>query len=134
MTRRMLDTNTVSYILSARYPAVDRRLRDADPAGLCVSAITFGEVSFGLARRPEATRLRRMAGLFFAEVETLPWTAETGDAYGRLRSRMRQMGKALSPLDMLIAAHAVEAGATLVTSDAAFSHVPGLGAEDWTAN
>ena len=131
MTRRMLDTNTVSHILSGRYAAVDERLRESDPAGLCVSAITFGEVSFGLARRPDATRLRKMTDAFFAEVETLPWTSDTGAAYGRLRSKMQAEGKALSPLDMLIAAHAVEAGAVLVTSDRAFAPVPGLTVEDW---
>jgi tRNA(fMet)-specific endonuclease VapC len=32
---------------------------------------------------------------------------------------------------MLIAAHALEAGATLVTSDRAFRFVPGLMVENW---
>jgi tRNA(fMet)-specific endonuclease VapC len=34
--------------------------------------------------------------------------------------------------DMLIAAHALSLGATLVTSDAAFRHVPDLIVEDWS--
>jgi tRNA(fMet)-specific endonuclease VapC len=46
---------------------------------------------------------------------------------------MRRAGKALQPLDMLIAAHALDAGATLVTNGRAFRHVPGLEIEDWTA-
>jgi tRNA(fMet)-specific endonuclease VapC len=46
---------------------------------------------------------------------------------------MEQSGKSLQPLDMLIAAHALEAGATLVTNDRAFRHVPGLEIDDWTA-
>jgi len=42
-------------------------------------------------------------------------------------------GLALQPLDMLIAAHALEAGAVLVSADRAFRFVPGLTVEDWTA-
>ena len=32
--RRMLDTNTVSYILTGRYPSVDARLKAASPDDL----------------------------------------------------------------------------------------------------
>jgi tRNA(fMet)-specific endonuclease VapC len=46
---------------------------------------------------------------------------------------MERAVKSLAPLDMLIAAHALEAGATLVTNDRAFRHVPGLETADWTA-
>lgn len=53
--------------------------------------------------------------------------------YGELRAAMRRIGRGLQPLDMLIAAHALEAGAVLVSSDSAFRHVPGLAVEDWTA-
>ena len=49
-----------------------------------------------------------------------------------LRATMERSGKSLAPLDMLIAAHALEAGATLVSSDRAFRHIPGLTVEDWT--
>ena len=69
---------------------------------------------------------------FFREVLVLPWTEATSEVYGRLRAEMRRLGKALQPLDMLIAAHALEAGATLVSSDGAFRYVPGLTVEDWT--
>lgn len=43
--------------------------------------------------------------------------------HGRLRAGMLQLGKALSPIDMLIAAHALEVGATLVSNDSAFANV-----------
>jgi tRNA(fMet)-specific endonuclease VapC len=46
---------------------------------------------------------------------------------------MERSGKSLASLDLLIASHALEAGATLVTNDGAFRHVPGLRIEDWTA-
>jgi predicted nucleic acid-binding protein len=41
-------------------------------------------------------------------------------------------GTVLGALDMMIAAHAMANGLTLVTRDQAFSMVPGLPLDDWT--
>jgi tRNA(fMet)-specific endonuclease VapC len=45
---------------------------------------------------------------------------------------MERHGKILGPLELLIAAHALHVGATLVTNDRAFGMVVGLQIEDWT--
>lgn len=39
MTRRMLDTNTVSHLLR-RHPAVTRRVQSTPITALCISAVT----------------------------------------------------------------------------------------------
>ena len=130
--RYMLDTNTVSQAVSKRSPHVLRHLRKWPLKDLCVSAIAFGEVQFGLADKPEATRLAETTADLFAEIDVLPWTEETARVYGQLRASMKRGGKSLSPLDMLIAAHALATGATLVTADRAFRHVPNLDIDDWS--
>ncbi len=127
----MLDTNAVSAFMRGRSPALDRRIVEIDRDALVISAVAYGETNYGLALRQEAVRLHAMARALFERVSILAWTPETAERYGRLRAEMRSIGKSLQPLDMLIAAHALEAGATLVTSDRAFSHVPGLAVEDW---
>jgi tRNA(fMet)-specific endonuclease VapC len=128
----MLDTNTVSALISKRSFLVRERVARAGLARLCVSSLVFGEVRYGLSNNPKATRLADTAAKFFSEVAILSWTFETGAIYGELRTAMRRRGKSLGPLDMLIAAHALDAGAVLVSSDRAFRHVPGLTVEDWT--
>jgi tRNA(fMet)-specific endonuclease VapC len=133
MTIWMLDTNVVSNAVHRRSAALAERLLRVPTNQLCVSSISYGETRFGQAQRPASTRLAEAIADFFTEVAVLPWTRETALAYGDLRLVMKRLGKALQPLDMLIAAHAVEAGATLVTNDRAFRHVPGLEIEDWTA-
>jgi tRNA(fMet)-specific endonuclease VapC len=45
---------------------------------------------------------------------------------------MQCKGKILAPLDLLIAVHAMGAGATLVTNDRAFGQLIDLSIEDWT--
>jgi tRNA(fMet)-specific endonuclease VapC len=49
-----------------------------------------------------------------------------------LRAALEAAGTPLGGMDTLIAAHALAIGATLVTNDHAFQHVPGLTVEDWT--
>lgn len=129
MIRRMLDTNTVSYLIRDD-------LRNAPPGDVqarafFISAITEGELLFGVNRRPDATRLNALIEGFVRSVEIMPFDHAAAACYGELRAVMRRAGKALTSLDMLIAAHALSLGATLVTSDQAFRHVPGLAVEDW---
>lgn len=61
----------------------------------------------------------------------MPFDSETAQAFALLRVDMARAGKSLTHLDMLIAAHARSIDATLVTSDRAFTHVPGLRVENW---
>lgn len=133
MTALMLDTNTVSEIVSYRRPDFRVRLRADFGRGVVVSAISYGETMYGLSKNPDATRIALMTAAFFAETTIVPFTSACAERYGTLRAEMRRLGRALQPLDMLIAAHALETGTTLVSSDRAFRFVPGLSVEDWTA-
>jgi tRNA(fMet)-specific endonuclease VapC len=131
MKRYMLDTNTVSHLLK-QHPAVVRRVVAAPMASLCVSAITAGELCFGLAKRPDAKRLQLAVGEFLRRVDVLPWDSATAEHYGTVRADLERKGKTLASLDLLIAAHALSLAAVLVTSDRAFGQVAGLRVEDWS--
>jgi tRNA(fMet)-specific endonuclease VapC len=101
-------------------------------ASLYVSAITEGELFFGLAKRPDARRLHAIVGEFLKRVEVLPWDSTVTRQYGIVRADMERNGRALAPPDLLIAAHALAVGAILVSSDKAFGLVPNLSFEDWS--
>lgn len=128
----LLDTNILSVIALDRSKKADERFVAATLDRVVTSVLVEGELLYGLALRPDNRRLRDTVLPLLAELTVLEWTRSTAKTYGRLRAGMRQLGKALSPLDMLIAAHALEVGATLVSNDSAFAHVPGLTVEDWT--
>lgn len=130
MTLYMLDTNTVSYLVKGRLDK-ERRFKVNRIADFCISAITEGELLFGVMRRPGADRLEQLIRQFLARVETLPFDSETAGRFALLRVEMQKTGKSVDSFDMLIAAHALSVDATLVTSDKAFSHVPGLRTENW---
>jgi tRNA(fMet)-specific endonuclease VapC len=130
--RYLLDTNTISYAASGRSSRALQRITERLPGEVLISCISCAEIWYGLNRKPGATKLERATGALFVEAEILPWTINTARSYAELRTQMERSGKSLAPLDMLIAAHALEAGATLVTNDRAFRYVPGLAVEDWT--
>ena len=99
---------------------------------LCISAITQGEMLFGLARRPDAIALHDVVREFLRRVDVLPWDADTAEVYGPVRAAAQREGRVLAPVDLLIGAHALGIGAILVTNDRAFSQLAGLSIEDWT--
>lgn len=131
MTWYMLDTNTVSHLIK-EHPAVVRRVLAAPMASLCISAITEGELLFGLAKRPDAKRLHLAVRELLRRVDVLPWNTSVAERYGRVRADMARDGKVLAPLDLLIATHALAVGAVLVSNDRAFGQVAELQLEDWT--
>src|SRR5665213_1290042 len=133
LSRCMLDTNTVSYIIKGHPPVVRERLAAVPMADLCSSAITEGELRFGLAKRPDAANLGRGIAEFLLRVDILPWDSAAAERYGALRALLERTGKPLGNLDTLIAAHALATAARLVTSDGAFKRVPELAVVDWTA-
>jgi tRNA(fMet)-specific endonuclease VapC len=131
MTRLyLLDTNTVSYLIK-RHPQVTQHLLAVPMHSVCISAITAGELAFGLAKRPEAVALKAAVNEFLRRVEVLPWDATVALTYGALRAQMQSKGTPLAALDMQIAAHALHVNATLVTSDHAFLHIDQLLVENW---
>jgi len=59
-------------------------------------------------------------------VEFLPVTLETADRFGRVAALLRKKGRPIPTNDIWIAAHAMESGAELLSSDDHFEHVDGL--------
>ena len=131
MTLYMLDTNTVSRLLK-KDPMAMQRAKDVPIASLCISAITEGELLYGLAKRPEALPLHVAVREFLGCVDVLPWDEGVAEHYARIRASLERKGKTLAPLDLLIASHAESIGAVLVTNDQAFRLVGNLRVEDWT--
>ena len=123
----MLDTNTMSYIVRGKSPAARAKLYrlQGDEIG-CISVITEAELRYGTSKRaPGSTRLAALNTLF-DKLRILPWGSAETLVYGDLRAKLERAGKLLGNLDMLIAAHAISANATLVTRDKAFAQVEDL--------
>lgn len=131
MNRYMLDTNTVSHLLR-KNPKVVEKVMTLPMSSLCISAITEGELLFGLAKRPENKKLAIVVREFLKRVNSLPWDSVVADRYGPVKAEIEKHGRIVAPLDLLIATHALAISAVMVTNDGAFRHVAELELEDWT--
>ena len=144
----MLDTNALVLLvrsLRARPGAppsvrekgarILARTREAIEAGAAVgvSAITVSELEYGASKSTRSVRERRAVSRILAPFELLDYDAvRTPRHYGQIRATLEARGTPIGAMDLLIAAHAMAAGATLVTSNAGeFGRVEGLRCEDW---
>ena len=126
----LLDTNIASLYI--RSEQLDARIQRISIESLCISAVTEGELFYGLAKKPLATKLHKLVEAFLLRIAVLPWNSEAARAYGTLRARCDSKGISIGNLDMLIAAHALATGATLVTRDKALLQVrPWINVENW---
>ncbi len=117
----LLDTNTVSYIVSGASEAARGQLLRLDGKNaVYVSAISEAELRFGIAKGPKHPVRIAMVERFLAKAAVLPWGHEEAVAYGELRASLEAAGSPLGALDTLIAAHALAIDAVLVTHDKAF--------------
>jgi len=130
MKKYMLDTNIVSYLIKGN-EQVANHIIALPITSICISAITEGELLAGIAKRPEAKKLHLAVHEFLRRVDVIAWDSNTAEHYGQLRSKLESLGSTLSPLDMLIAAHAVSINAILVTNDQAFKTINQLTIENW---
>jgi tRNA(fMet)-specific endonuclease VapC len=122
MPRFILDTNSVSHALRGNPPSVREHLRHVPMAQVSISSITEAELLFGLALKPQATKLAELANQFLLGVSVLPWDSAAARAYADLRSATWKKGHPLAAMDMLVAAHAFASGLTFVTSDRSSVH------------
>ncbi len=130
----LLDTNIASYVMKDSIPAVSRRIAKVSMAQLAVSAVTEGELRYGVARRPDASRLQIIVDEFLRLVTILPWDSEAARNYGRIRAKLEREGQPMGNLDMMIGAHARALEAVLVRNNPAFRRMPKVKIKDWTSD
>ena len=127
----MLDTDTCSYLLREHPPQVLARLDAVAREDVALSTVVSAELRYGAARvksRKLAATIERWLALFVI----VPWDDEAAQTYARIRAAVEAKGRPIGNLDLLIAAHALSRGATLVTNNTRhFSQVPGLRIENW---
>jgi tRNA(fMet)-specific endonuclease VapC len=129
--RFMLDTNIVSDLVRNPQGRVASRFARVDEAEICTSIVVVAELRYG-AEKKNSSKLRNQLEAVLAGLEMLSLEPPIDTVYGRLRAELERKGKLIGPNDLLIAAHALAAGLTLVTDNVEeFRRVPKLPVENW---
>ncbi len=122
--RYMLDTNIVSHIMQGRDAGLLKKLASVPVGEVVISSVTLAELQYGLHRKGQPPRLKNAMDQVLLRVDVLPWDEPVARCYGELCATLEAKGINLGDLDMMIAAHAVAVGATLVSRDKAFGQAP----------
>lgn len=130
--RYLLDTNIVSYFVRGNFQAVRDRLERIPSESLAISAVTEAELRYWVLCRPGSLRTRVGVEDVLARIPSLPWDTRAAQSFADSRDALKRKGQVLSTAGLMIAAHALSLGLTLVTHDQVFAYIDGLKIEDWT--
>ena len=131
MTRFLLDTNIISDLLRNPRGRVAVRIAAVGEGQVCTSVIVAAELRYGASKK-SSTRLSEQLAGYLGALDVLPFEGPADVLYGELRTRLEQSGKPIGANDMLVAAHALALGFTLVTdNEREFSRIEGLAVENW---
>lgn len=134
MIRYLLDTDTCIYLIKAKDPALKLKLYEKGVGVTAISAITLAELCYGVEKSSRVDQNKLALGLFLTPFELLPFSTTAAFTYGSIRQQLEVRGEIIGSYDMLIAAHALSEGLTLVTNNVAeFSRVDGLSVENWSS-
>jgi tRNA(fMet)-specific endonuclease VapC len=132
--RLLLDTDVVSGILTGRAsPGLRNRLELIPPALQHISAITLGELLYGMERSGRhAHLLDLLESRILPQLTILSFDEPAAREYAVLRVTLERQGQMLDDADLRIAAIALANGLALVTgNDRHFRRVPGLRVYNW---
>lgn len=128
----LLDTSLCILIIRKAPAKVLKRLDDCEPEDVALSAVTLSELTYGVSSSSASGKNREALELFLSAFQVLDYTAQAALAYGQVRQALASDGVAMGAMDLMIAAHALSLGATLVSSEPKpFRAVPGLVVENW---
>jgi len=130
-TRYLLDTNIISDLVRRPQGIITTRIGREGEQSICTSIVVAAELRFG-AEKSGSKKLRLQLEAILSAIEILPLEEPADQRYAVLRTQLEKTGTPIGPNDMLIAAHALSLGLTLVTGNQReFGRVPGLGVENW---
>jgi len=125
----LLDTNMLSDLMRRPRGAVAEKIAAVGVEQVATSIIVVAEIRFGIAKKASlVTQLNTV----LTKLPVMEFSAPADEAYARLRAGLEQRGTPIGAMDMMIAAHALTLGDTLVTAnERELSRVEGLRVENW---
>lgn len=111
--------------------AIAQRVREHGEVHICTSIIVAAELRYGAAKKG-SERLTRQLEAVLDAIAILPFESPADEAYGLIRAALEAAGRPIGGNDLLIAAHALSLGLTVVTdNEREFGRIEELPVENW---
>lgn len=123
----VLDTDVCIGLIKRREPELEAAILASEPGMVAISAVTVGELAFGVANSAWPDRNRDALDRFLLDFHLLPFDEEDAFYVGELRAWLKRSGTPIGPYYVFIAAQCVRHDAMLATRNRReFERVPGL--------
>jgi len=130
----MLDTNICIYLIKRKLPKVLKYFQSLVPGDIGVSSITLAELRYGVAKSQHNEKNQQALDEFILPLEIADFDEKAAESYGNVRASLEKEGKPVGAMDMLIGAHALSLGVTLITNNTReFKQIRHLKIADWSA-
>ena len=128
----MLDTNTCIYIIKQKPPKVLEHFKAYSIGEIGISSITLAELRFGVEKSQHIQKNQEALDAFILPLEIADFDEKAAKVYGEIRAALEKAGNLIGSMDMLIGAHALSLGLTLVTNNVReFRKIKHLKVIDW---
>lgn len=129
--RYLLDTNIVSDLVRNPQGKIAEQIFTVGESKVCTSIIVASELRYG-AEKKKSRRLSAQLEAVLGALEILPFEKPSDASYGSIRAQLERTGKLIGANDLLIAAHALTLGYTVVTdNEKEFSRLKQLSVANW---
>jgi len=131
VTSFLLDTNILSDLVRNPRGRVAEEITKVGESAVATSIIVAAKLRFG-AVKSGSKRLATQLDAILERLIIFPFDAPADEKYGQLRHDLQKKGQVIGANDMLIAAHTLALGRTLVTDNLGeFKRVRGLSTKNW---
>jgi tRNA(fMet)-specific endonuclease VapC len=129
----LIDTNICIYAINKQSPIVLENIKKKSKKGIFISSLTIAELEYGIENSKKKVDNRMALLKFLSLFNVLCFDDSDAIDYGVLKSRLKKKGELIGPIDMLLAAQAINKDLIFVTNNVEeFNRVEGIKIEDWS--
>ena len=126
----LLDTNILSDLVRHPHGPISDRIKEVKERNICTSIVVAAELRYGAAKKASSRLTMQLEAVLHA-IDVLAFEQPADAVYAEIRTLLERAGQTIGANDLLIAAHALALGHSVVTdNERKFSRVQDLRVEN----